>query len=115
MKVAVIGSRNFNNYSLISETLQKVHETKPISLIISGGAVGADSLAEKWAKLHNIPTLIFMPDWKQYGKKAGLIRNTDIIQNSDSVIAFWNGSSKGTKDSITKAKKLNKPILVVRF
>ena len=115
MKVAVVGSRSFRNEFVMAENLDKIHQIKPITLIISGGAVGADTYAAEWAKYRNIPTLIFKPDWKKYGKRAGFIRNTDIVTNADTVVAFWDGESRGTKNSMDKAKQLNKPLLVVRF
>ncbi len=111
VKVAVIGSRNFNDYDLVKKTLDDMK----ISLIVSGGAKGADSFGEKYAKEKDINTLIFYPDWKKYGKAAGMIRNTEIVKNSDIIVAFWDGVSKGTKDSINKAKKLNKQVKVVLF
>ena len=109
MKIAVIGSRNFNDYELVKTTLSTLN----ITLLVSGGAKGADSLGERYATENNIETLIFKPDWEKHGKAAGMIRNTDIINNADTVIAFWDGESKGTKDSITKAEKKNKNIITV--
>lgn len=111
MKVAVIGSRSFHNYEMLKNVLSKYH----ISLIISGGAKGADSLAETYARENDIETLIFKPDWDKHGKSAGYIRNIDIIENSDLVIAFWDGKSKGTKHSIDLAKKGNKKIIIERI
>ena len=111
MKVAVIGSRGFNKYDLLKSTLSTID----ISLIISGGAIGADTLAEVYAKEKGIETKIFLPDWKKHGKKAGFLRNTDIINESELVIAFWDGTSKGTKDSINKAEKLNKRVLTINY
>ena len=58
MKLAVVGSRTFNDYNLLKEHLDKIHAITPITLIISGGAKGADKLAEKWAHQNNIETLI---------------------------------------------------------
>ena len=111
MKVAVIGSRTFSDYKLVKETLSTIN----ITLLVSGGAMGADSLGEQYANLNKIPTKIFYPDWKKYGKKAGFIRNSDIIKESEMVIAFWDGKSKGTLDSIKKAEELNKNILIIKF
>jgi len=111
MKVAVIGSRTFSDYKLVKETLSTIN----ITLLVSGGAIGADSLGEQYAKLNGIPAKIFYPDWKKYGKKAGFIRNSDIINESEMVIAFWDGKSKGTLDSIKKAEELNKNILIIKF
>ena len=111
MKVAVIGSRTFNNYELLKATLEKYN----ISNVVSGGAKGADKLSEEYAKEFNIPTTIFLPNWEKFGKSAGFKRNHDIIQNADMVIAFWDGISKGTKSSIDIAKKLNKEVVIVPF
>lgn len=114
MKLAVVGSRSFNDYELLKTKLDAIHNTvKPITLIISGGANGADSLAERWAKENAISTKIFFPDWNKYGKKAGYLRNIEIVKNADVVIAFWDGQSKGTLHSINLAKQLNKPLKVV--
>jgi hypothetical protein len=111
MKVAVIGSRNFNDY----EKVKQVLSTKNITLLVSGGAKGADTLGQKYAEEHDIETKIFLPDWEKYGKKAGFLRNSDIINESELVIAFWDGFSKGTLDSLKKAKKENKNILIINI
>lgn len=110
MKVAVIGSRTFDDYELMKIILDKFD----ITLIVSGGAKGADKLSEKYALEKNIPVQIFKPDWS-IGRHAGFLRNTTIIEYSDFVVAFWDGKSKGTLDSINKAKKLNKDTRVVTF
>lgn len=109
MKVAVIGSRTFNDY----EEVKKVLSTMNITLLVSGGAKGADSLGERYAKEHNIETKIFLPDWNKHGKVAGFLRNTDIVNEADLVVAFWDQKSKGTLDSIKKADKLGKRILII--
>ena len=115
MKLAVVGSRDFNDYGLMKKYLDKIHSVEPITHIISGGARGADSLSEKWAKENNVETLIFKPDWNKYGKKAGYLRNVDIITNSDKVLAFWDGTSKGTQHSINLSNKEGKKIKIVYF
>ena len=113
MKIAIIGSRNFTNYKLLQEILEQY---KPkITLVVSGAAKGADSLGEKWALENNIQTLIFPADWNQYGKRAGFIRNEDIIKNCDCCVAFWDGESKGTKHSLSLCKKYNKPYEIVQI
>ena len=113
MKYAIIGSRNFNDYNRLKSTLD--HELPRIDLIISGGASGADTLAEKWADENNIPSRIFHAEWEKYGKSAGFIRNRLIIDLADKVIAFWDGKSKGTANSISLAKKKNKKVSIVYF
>lgn len=115
MKLAVVGSRTFNDYDLLKSYLDKIHEREPITYIVSGGAKGADSLSERWARENNIETIIFLPDWNKYKKAAGFIRNKDIINESDKVIAFWDEISKGTLSSINLAKDQNKKTIVVKF
>ena len=111
MKVAVIGSRGFDDY----EKLKSILELFPITLIISGGAIGADKLSERYASEKGIQTQIFLPQWDLFGKKAGFLRNTTIIENSEFVVAFWNSSSRGTRDSIGKANKLKRTTLIVYY
>ena len=105
MKLAIVGSRNWTNQSPIYNALQ---ELKP-TLVISGGALGVDTIAILAADYFNIPTKVFKPDWVKYGKKAGAVRNAEMVKECDKLIAFWDGQSKGTKISIdlaTKARKL---------
>jgi hypothetical protein len=111
MKLAIIGSRGYNNYEQVSAILNEYKSQ--VVLVISGGAKGADTLGEKWALENNIETLIFPADWDKYGKRAGYIRNEDIVKNCDFVIAFWDGKSKGTANSIALANKYNKPIKII--
>lgn len=106
MALAVIGSRTFQDYSYLKKTLQ---EYEGIQLIVSGGARGADFLAEKYAREFNVPIRIYVPDWQKYGKAAGPIRNRLIIDAADHVVAFWDGVSKGTKSSIDMAKEKGIP------
>ena len=130
MKIAIIGGRNFNNYQLLLNTLAHKHDK--ISLIVSGGADGADTLAERFADEFNIKKSIHDAEWdnldtdnpcvvkynkrgKPYNCLAGFNRNTDIITECDILIAFWNGKSPGTKDSIDKAASLNKKIKVITY
>ena len=109
MKIAVIGSRNFRDYDLLKRTLDDID----ITVIISGGVKGADALGEKYAEEHQIPTMVFRPDWKRFGRRAGPVRNSTIVENADCVIAFWDGVSKGTQSSINIAKRFNKPLQIV--
>ena len=111
MKLAIIGSRGFTDYDLMKSNV----DLTTVDLIISGGAKGADSLAEKLANENQIPIKLFIPNWKTYGYQAGFIRNAYIIEEADKVIAFWDGKSKGTLDSINKAKKLGKHVIIIEY
>jgi hypothetical protein len=112
MKIAVIGSRTFDDYNLLRKTLDDI---AGISTIISGGAKGADSLAEQWATEKGIETVVYKPAWAKYGRRAGGVRNRLIIEDCDYCIAFWDGKSRGTRHSMELCKKLNKRITVHLF
>lgn len=113
MKLAVVGSRSFCNEEKLENTLESIKDR--VTMVVSGGAKGADSLAESWAKKNGIPTTVFKPDWQKYGRGAGVVRNRDIISNCDECVAFWDGKSKGTKSSIDLCKKLNKKVTVISY
>ena len=113
--IAIVGSRSFNNYDLLEKTLKTIYKNNKIGKIISGGASGADTMAERFAKENNIPTEIFLPDWNKYGKSAGFIRNKDIIEAADFVFIFWDGKSKGTKHDIELCFKYKKSHLMIFF
>lgn len=113
MKIAIIGSRSFNNYALLGEILNDVKDR--VTLIVSGGANGADKFGERWAKEFKKKTKIFLPDWNAYGKAAGPIRNEKIVKEADVVLAFWDGESRGTKNAIETAQKLNKEVIVIEY
>ena len=113
IKIGVIGSRSFNDYELLKRTLDEY--LGKVWIIVSVGAKGADSLGEKWAKENNIKTCIYKPDWDTHGKQAGFIRNKDIVEDSDIIIAFWDSMSRGTEHSINLAKKMDKEIRIVYF
>ena len=119
MKLAIIGSRGFNDYNLLTKTLEEHwfhHEWgTDVDEVISGGARGADSLGAKWAKAQNLKLTEFIPDWEKHGKTAGFIRNEDIIKNADCVLCFWDGVSRGTANSLSIAKRLKKPTLIIYF
>ena len=113
-KIAIIGSRDFKNKQLMNEQMQALREQYDISLIISGGAKGADTMGVQWANKNDISTLVFIPDFKKH-KRAYHYRNRQIVREADIVVAFWNGSSKGTKYTIDFARTLEKEVLIVKY
>lgn len=116
MKLAIVGGRNFNDYHLLLEKLYFFFEAhSQFDTLISGGAKGADSLGERWANHWGIKIERYLPDWDKYGKSAGFIRNQLIVDACDIVIAFWDGKSKGTADTINKAKIAKKPTFIIYF
>ncbi len=72
---------------------------------MSGGAAGADGMAEQWADERKHKKIIYLPDWEKHGKSAGYIRNEKMIdEDPEYVIAFWDGVSKGTKNTLDLAR-----------
>ena len=102
MKIAIIGSRSFQDYGLLIKTMASYTP----STIVSGGAKGADTLAERYAGEIGVDCNIFKPDWKRYGRAAGPKRNKQIVEASDLIIAFWNGKSRGTFSTISLKNSL---------
>jgi hypothetical protein len=114
MKLAIVGSRTVSDLQLVYDEADEIHAVTPVTELISGGAQGADSLGESWAKSRGIPIRHLIPDWKKHGRGAGIMRNTDIVKQADQVIAFWDGTSRGTQDTMRKAKKASKLVKVVQ-
>lgn len=116
MKLAVIGSRGFLDYGKLCETLDKVKT--PITCIISGGAQGADSLAQEYAARCGLPILIYYPNYKAHPDNPGAAcaeRNQRIINDCDKVIAFWDYNTPGTRMSLDMAAKAGKQTYIVTF
>ena len=107
MKLLIAGSRAIKDVDL-SEYIPK-----DVELIISGGANGIDSLAEKYADTNRISKLIIRPEYRRYGRAAPIKRNEIMVDIADSVLVIWDGRSRGTQSTIEYAKKKNKPVTVI--
>lgn len=111
-KLAVVGSRGITQATPIFKFLDD--RINKIEMIISGGCENSpDEVANHWCKARGIPILIFYPDWKKLGRSAGMKRNIQIIQSADKVVAFYDGQSKGTANSIEIANELKKPCKII--
>ena len=106
MKIAMIGSRDIT-VSDIGKHIENADE------IVSGGAVGVDSCAAEYARSHDLKLTVFLPQYERYGRAAPIVRNREIVDYADKIIAFWNGRSKGTLSVIRYAEKKGKPYEVV--
>lgn len=119
LRMAVVGSREIKDEKFVLHVISyaartfKTRLNKSVGTIVSGGAVGVDSFSESWAALHGKKVLVFKPDWKTLGKQAGYVRNVEIINNSDCVLAIWDGESRGTKHSISIARQAELPLIVI--
>lgn len=130
-KIAIVGTREFKDYSILKCIMTSLFSDIRILEIISGGAKGADTLARQYAEEKEIPLKEFLPDWdnishpdaivktnrwgKKYDSRAGFRRNRLIIERADIVLALWNGKSKGTKNSIDIAEKLKKNLMIYNY
>ena len=106
MRVAVVGSRE-----LYIDDLGR-YLPEDVTEIVSGGAEGTDTSARKYAMLHGIKLTEFLPEYEKYGRAAPLMRNLQIIENADLVLAFWNGRSRGTRHVIDECRKRSMPLVV---
>lgn len=106
MRVIVAGSRDFTDKDFLTHILDTVfkHWNEDVT-IISGTARGADQLGEQYAVEHNLPVERYPADWITHGKSAGYKRNVTMAENADTLIAFWDQRSKGTKHMIDIAQK----------
>tara|TARA_B110000037_G_C17126808_1_gene508493 strand:- start:1814 stop:2206 length:393 start_codon:yes stop_codon:yes gene_type:complete len=127
MKVAIIGSRSFTNYSFLRTHL--INED--IKEIIISDSPGIDSLAERYAIDEQIPTTRFIAKWdnlsqpgaviktnkwgNKYDSNAGFRRDESIIKSVDKIIVFWDSKSPGILNSMKKAKTLGKKIKLIKF
>lgn len=113
-RLVVAGSRDFNDYTLLSAELDKLLVGKTNITIVSGTARGADRLGERYAAEHNLRIERFPAEWEKYHKGAGPIRNMKMVQSADAVIVFWDNESSGTKNIIECAHKQDIPYRIVR-
>jgi len=117
MRIAIVGSRKWS-YKLnqledaIQHLIDAIQSADPDAIVVSGGAVGADTVAEQTARAAGLGVLIFPAQWDRHGKSAGFIRNRRIVEHADRVVAYWNGTSRGAKNTIDLAVKAKKPVMI---
>ena len=104
-RLLVCGGRDHTNYQYIAKTLSSYHAKYCVSLLIEGGARGADSLAASWAEKNGIPAAKVKAPWTALGKRAGPVRNQWMLDllSPDEVLAFSGGA--GTQDMVQRAKQ----------
>ena len=117
-KVIIAGSRGFSNYRLLREQCNKfLREKRKTSniIIVSGHARGADFYGEKYAQDEGLDLEIYPAQWNKFGKRAGYRRNEQMAEVADALIAFWDGSSRGTKHMIDIMNEKNLLVRVVEY
>jgi hypothetical protein len=107
MKTIIAGSRSVTYPQITFRAIQEA--PFQVTEVISGGAQGPDRHGEMWASKHNLPLYLFLADWEKYGNSAGYIRNKEMAEVAEALIAVWDGQSKGTRHMIecARAKNLN--------
>lgn len=105
MKVIIAGSRNISDMNLVRDIIRE--SEFDITEVVCGGCVGVDKCGEQYAKENGIPIIYFYPDWKTLGRAAGPIRNKEMANYAEALIAIWDGSSRGTLNMISEAKLRN--------
>lgn len=115
MKTIIAGSRTITNEREVFVDILCADDTWPITEVVCGGAKGPDTIGKKWAESHEIPTKLFLPDWKKYGKSAGIIRNKQMAEYADMCIVFWDGESRGSKNMIQEALNMELKLFVFTY
>ena len=116
MELAITGSRTFNDKSALAAAIAEINPTA----IITSECKGTDSLAVSYANAHGIPCAIVLPKHKtdnaiKYHPRYFHMRNREIVNAADHVLAFWDGTSKGTKSTMDYARKTGTPLTVIRY
>ena len=109
MKTIIAGSRTIFDFKILKAGLKVFEEfqPEPISEVVCGTAIGVDTLGKTWARAQGIPVKKFPAEWERYGKRAGYLRNAQMAEYADALLAIWDGNSKGTKHMIGLAEEKN--------
>lgn len=112
-RVLVCGGRAYAERKVVGAHLRAIHNDRGISLVIHGGASGADGLAHAWAMHARVPSCVFPANWRFDGRRAGPLRNAAMLElgKPDLVLAFPGG--RGTADMIARAKAAGVPVIEV--
>lgn len=113
MKVIVAGSRDASDYLTVAAAIQG--SGFDITQLVSGGAPGVDTFGERYAKEHDIEIKVFPANWNLHGKSAGPIRNREMADYADALVAVWDGKSRGTKNMIQEAQKRDLQVYVLHY
>lgn len=113
IRVIICGGRDFKDPGLLYTTMDQLHAEHNFTLVINGGAKGADTIGRLWAKSRSIACVTIPADWDLYGRSAGPIRNKQIIkeQHPEMVVAFPGG--RGTENMKLLARQYNIPVIEV--
>jgi uncharacterized NAD-dependent epimerase/dehydratase family protein len=108
--VAIVGSRDYLHRDWVENYVNALPDG---TTVVSGGAPGVDRWAEYAAAQRGLKVWVERADWEMYGGAAGPIRNTALVALADRLVAFWDGKSRGTADTIRKARAAGLPVEVI--
>lgn len=103
-KVIIAGGRDFTDFGYVKGYMATLPPWLEVTEVVCGMAQGADECGHRWAQYNNIPVKKFPADWATFNKRAGPLRNLQMAEYADGLIAFWDGKSTGTADMIMQAK-----------
>lgn len=112
MRTIIAGSRDFTDFRRLAGVMAGI--PWPVTKVLSGAARGADAVGEQWAHINRIPLIRYPADWDTHGKSAGYLRNKQMAENADALVAFWDGQSKGTDNMIKLARTKGLLVVVIR-
>ena len=113
-KVIVAGSRDITDVQFVHDQLDNYfHDRLQDIEIVTGMARGPDRIAYGYANKHDLPKYEFYPDWNRHGNRAGFLRNVQMADFADELIAFWDGRSKGTRHMIQQAERSGLKVEIV--
>lgn len=130
MKLGITGSRSITEFDFLPYFMMQNREfrlfcrrnglgRRKITAVITGGARGIDTLAFQAAESAGIRNLRYLPDRTKFrGKtilKAFQARNEQIVDGCDVLLAVWDGRSRGTANTLSYARKVNKPVFLIRM
>ena len=103
MKTIIAGSRSIEDADVVNNAI--ISAPFLVTEVVSGTARGVDKLGELYGELYDLPIHRFPAQWNKYGKSAGYLRNEEMADNADALIAIWDGKSRGTMHMITIARR----------
>jgi len=111
MRVLIAGSRSIGSAAAVDRALAHAEGLGlDITEVVSGGARGVDRLGEDWARRRGLPVRVYEPDWARLGKRAGYVRNAEMVRVSEAVVILYDGVSKGTAHTLRIARAAGLPV-----
>lgn len=114
MKTIIAGSRKYQDAWVVEAAIASSGFKDQITEVVCGGARGPDQLGAAWALKNGVKTTMFPALWEEHGKSAGYIRNTEMANYADALIAVWDEESRGTAHMVEQALKKGLKVFVYK-